>query len=213
MCNSLPQNSKVCTKCKEWKDRFRSNKQTRDKLASWCRDCEAELARKTYAKNPERDKENTRKYRAEHAEQERQRMKEYNARYYEENKDRVIRRVKVYVQANPEKVEQTRKSYLSTPIGRANKQAAHHRRRSLKMNAPGNYTATEWQALCSWFGDKCLKCGNAEITIDHVIPLIKGGSNAIDNLQPLCMSCNSSKRDKIADYRDSDRLAAFLDTL
>lgn len=31
------------------------------------------------------------------------------------------------------------------------------------------------------------------IKIDHVVPLSRGGSNALDNLVPCCTSCNSSK--------------------
>lgn len=52
-------------------------------------------------------------------------------------------------------------------------------------------------------GSSCLACGSDEdICIDHVIPVSKGGENSIDNYQPLCKSCNSSKRDKIKDYRN-----------
>lgn len=43
----------------------------------------------------------------------------------------------------------------------------------------------------------CYKCGTKEgITIDHIIPLIRGGSHGIGNLAPLCLSCNSSKGSK-----------------
>ena len=43
-------------------------------------------------------------------------------------------------------------------------------------------------------GAICAHCGVTEnLTIDHIIPLAKGGTNDLDNLQPLCKSCNSSK--------------------
>jgi len=53
------------------------------------------------------------------------------------------------------------------------------------------------------YGNKCLKCGTKKLlTIDHVIPISKGGTNDSDNLQPLCQRCNSEKGNKsCADYR------------
>lgn len=45
---------------------------------------------------------------------------------------------------------------------------------------------------------KCVFCGNKEnLTIDHIIPVSKGGSDDEDNLQILCKSCNSKKGAKI----------------
>lgn len=60
----------------------------------------------------------------------------------------------------------------------------------------------EWSALLRKYGKRCLKCGSTkDITKDHVVPLIEGGRHHIDNLQPLCRSCNSSKGRKSVDYR------------
>lgn len=93
-------------------------------------------------------------------------------------------------------------------------QALHHRRRARKLAAEGSYTATEWQALCAWFGNRCLACGTeGPLTVDHVIALARGGSNFIGNLQPLCGPCNSRKNARHADYRDPELLASFLASL
>jgi 5-methylcytosine-specific restriction enzyme A len=44
-------------------------------------------------------------------------------------------------------------------------------------------------------GGKCWYCGVARslLTIDHVVPLVAGGSNHIDNLVGACSVCNSTK--------------------
>ena len=76
--------------------------------------------------------------------------------------------------------------------------AHNHRRRA----ASGSYTVSEWQALLLYYDGKCLCCGTTEnIQVDHVVPLSKGGTNTIDNLQPLCKACNRQKMTKTIDYR------------
>lgn len=47
-------------------------------------------------------------------------------------------------------------------------------------------------------GHKCLICGSCdELTIDHIIPISKGGSNRDNNLMTLCKVCNQKKGDEI----------------
>jgi len=66
----------------------------------------------------------------------------------------------------------------------------------------GTHTAEQWADLLALTGWACLCCGARDrITKDHIIPVCDGGSDAIDNLQPLCQPCNSSKGATVADYR------------
>jgi hypothetical protein len=60
------------------------------------------------------------------------------------------------------------------------------------------------------FGYRCLACGvrertggSAVITQDHIVPLSRGGVNALWNIQPLCLKCNGEKKTEIFDYRDT----------
>lgn len=67
----------------------------------------------------------------------------------------------------------------------------------------GGYTQEQWEKLCSFF-DGCPKCGKKDVklTADHIIPVTLGGTNTIDNIQPLCLSCNVKKSNLyIVDYR------------
>ena len=47
----------------------------------------------------------------------------------------------------------------------------------------------------------CLKCNKkligTDATVDHVQPLSRGGTSDINNLQSMCRSCNSSKKDRL----------------
>lgn len=69
----------------------------------------------------------------------------------------------------------------------------------------GSHTIQEWRDLKKFYNYICLCCKQQEpfITLskDHVIPVVMGGSNAISNIQPLCVSCNSRKNIKVIDYK------------
>ena len=46
---------------------------------------------------------------------------------------------------------------------------------------------------------ECVECGvKVDLTIDHIVPLSGGGTNDVENLQFLCKSHNSAKKDRQA---------------
>lgn len=81
------------------------------------------------------------------------------------------------------------------------------KRRALKAASTGSFTAAEIAALYEKQKHKCATCkvaisdspGKKRFHIDHVMPLMKGGGNGIDNIQLLCRRCNLSKKDRHPD--------------
>ena len=73
-----------------------------------------------------------------------------------------------------------------------------HARRARLAKAEGSYTEQEWLDLCEKYNQLCAWCNNPKkLTVDHIIPISKGGSNFISNIQPLCGSCNSRKGNRL----------------
>lgn len=111
-------------------------------------------------------------------------------------------------EANPEKVRRTkeanREAYSATgarwqrdnPDKHCHKQAA---RRARVRGADGSHTLQEWQGLCEAHGHRCVHCGrdDSPLTRDHIVPVSKGGSDFIANIQPLCRVCNCRKGAKL----------------
>jgi len=58
-------------------------------------------------------------------------------------------------------------------------------------------TTEEMAEVFRRWGHKCDECGTEyNLTVDHIIPLAKGGDWDINNLRSLCVSCNSKKGDR-----------------
>lgn len=55
----------------------------------------------------------------------------------------------------------------------------------------------DWLRLVRRYDHRCAYCGDRpeELTIDHVVPVARGGRHGIGNTLPACRSCNSAKRD------------------
>lgn len=81
-----------------------------------------------------------------------------------------------------------------------------NRRERLRMaRSKGCHTKNEWRNMVDFFEGICVKCfggsGLYNVERDHIIPIYQGGSDSIDNIQPMCARCNASKGPENFDYR------------
>jgi 5-methylcytosine-specific restriction endonuclease McrA len=165
-------------------------------------------AKKSAAAHPERVRATKKRWNAANPDK----VRAMKARDAVRNAKQIADRLRKWERANAEKV-------------RIRKAASTAKRRS-RLEGIGDFTLEEWTALLDATGRKCLLCGVPEtdavyriakngarligrLTVDHVIPLSKGGRGTIDNIGPLCLPCNMRKHTKHIDYRE--KLAASTD--
>ena len=139
-----------------------------------------EWMRKWRAANPERVKAMKRRYRATHRVRELARRREL-ARLPE----------------NKLKTKQGYKRWAQSELGRSYFKERDHRRRARMRFVETGSCLVKIRELrkataCHWCGTKL-----DAITIDHVIPIARGGSHTPDNLVAACLRCNSSKRERL----------------
>lgn len=101
--------------------------------------------------------------------------------------------------------------YSKDPLVQLQKRRFERMRyKARKINAEGSHTFTEWLGLKQKFNNMCLCCKRIEpevkLTEDHIMPLSMGGSDYIENIQPLCQSCNTRKNAKFVSYLPSSSI-------
>ena len=98
----------------------------------------------------------------------------------------------------------------------AGSQAAHSRTQTLPdpNHRRRMFTTQERNLVYNRTEGHCGICGRfiplEEYTIDHIIPLSKGGTNDLSNLQPCCSFCNKAKDDSVGDDFYSRIVRIFL---
>ncbi|MEO7839315.1 MAG: HNH endonuclease [Anaerolineales bacterium] len=158
-----------------------------------------ELKRAHQKENPEKYDEALRKYRESHRE-------EINAKA-RERRQQDLEHYREIGRRSREKHAEERNAYQReySKENRDKLTLYTNIRRARKLEAEGSHTDQQWQELKAFYNYKCLCCGKQEpeikLTRDHVIPLTQNGTDSIDNMQPLCASCNSKKTTKHIDYR------------
>jgi len=165
-------------------------------------------------------------------------IQEYNSKYYTENKAYFQNHAKEYRKKHLKKLKKQCSDYYYSHQKEASEYAkkwqttnperhkengrrwrrnhpeihAFHARRykARKKDAQGSHTLEDWLWLCEKFDYRCLCCGKqVKLTEDHIQSLFCGGSDYIENIQPLCGPCNSRKHTKEIHYIPADTFLKF----
>jgi 5-methylcytosine-specific restriction endonuclease McrA len=205
---------KRCSKCGAEKPLAEfSRDKSRGRLRPQCKACRAESSRRYHANNRAVVLEKKRRYREANKEAEAQRsiryreanrdkVAAYKRRWREANKDALAERRRLWCEANPDHNRLWRE---------ANPEKARvilHRSRSRKRNAEGSFTAADIDRQRKAQKGKCYYCGKkCKLTVEHLVPLDRGGTNWPDNIVLACKPCNSGKRNKLPhEYAKGGRL-------
>lgn len=188
---------KTCSKCGESRalSEFCKDKMGRGGLCSACKACK----KAWWLAHTEKHAAYSKVWREGHPKECKATHKAYREVHLEECKAYS----KAWNKAHPEECKASYRAwYKAHPELRM---VANHARRARVLATGGRFSAQEWRDLKAQYDHTCICCGRKEpevmLTPDHVIPLVRGGSNSISNIQPLCLVCNQRKFTEATDYR------------
>lgn len=191
---------KICSKCKlELSiDSFNKHKRMPDGIRSECRSCTSEANRKWREANVEKRKIDNKKWRDANSDKDKQRKLDY----YYSNKLKMQKQSNDWHANNSGYSSDYMKQWREDNPGRSS-EYVHVRRTRMQNN--GLYKVLK-RDLKRLYSASCAYCGATEdITLDHVVPLKRGGSHGIGNLVAACRTCNSSKGAKLlVEWRKSN---------
>lgn len=200
---------KVCSHCKRELEfsYFCNDKTQKDGLSNRCRECRSVDNRKY----EQAHKEDRYLYKKQYREENRDRLLAYNTIYEQEHAENITIQQKLYRESHrSERIEATKRwrqnnpdklmAYNQSARVKTMKKSYRNKRRALALNTGGSYTDEDVKALLEFFDNKCAYTGEpleAHFHLDHIVPLIKGGTNYIWNLVPSNPTANLSKGKKV----------------
>lgn len=136
------------------------------------------------------------------AERKREVRAQVNFRYNESHKEEIRAYTKKNNIARAGDHREYYRQRRQNPEYREYSRVKTRQRTELKKLGRNDFTDEQWYTILDKYEHRCLRCGTTDrITMDHIVPLSRGGEHTADNIQPLCKKCNQWKFTKTIDYR------------
>jgi len=184
---------KTCRACQVEKplEDFSPWKQTKDGRYSYCRVCANAKSRAAKA-DPALRARNAARQRARRADPAiKARDRETSRAWKERNPER-----SAVLYNNPEKRAKDRER-RRTPLGRQRTVVIAQRYHARRRNQEGGFTFDEWHTILARFNHRCAYClAQADLQVEHMTPLSRGGRHETENIVPACRRCNQTKNSK-----------------
>jgi 5-methylcytosine-specific restriction endonuclease McrA len=122
-----------------------------------------------------------------HATERDDKRKAWEAEYRAKNKARMSEATQRWRERNP--------GYCKTYYEEHRAEALQNKlRRQARIKHQAKYSTKMVRERFAAFGDRCAYCGkDGKLTLDHFVPISKGGPDALGNIIPACSGCNGSK--------------------
>lgn len=201
------QQYKVCYKCKQMLsiDFFHKKSTGKFGVTGTCKFCSAIISAEWRKNNPERKKINDKKWaqanpdrtaaaKRRYSDKNKEAEKARKAAAYLANKESRDKKSRLWSKQNPEKERKRKRNWRRNNPEKARQE--NHKYRSKLRERSFAITKKEIAKLIA--PQKCFYCQEhtEKPTLEHVIPIARGGNHSIGNLVSACGICNSSKQDK-----------------
>lgn len=189
---------------KEWRENNKEHK--------------SEVSKEYYQKNKDKIASRQKEYNSTHKEE----ISANKKMYRENNKEQILLKEKQYRESHKEEIKEKQKiyylldrsnrlvysrkyykehteeirNYRSSEAGRAADKRAKYKRRMMIEGNGGTFSQQDVSNLLDFFDNKCAYTGEQLVSnyhLDHIVALIKGGTNYIWNIVPSNPSSNISK--------------------
>jgi 5-methylcytosine-specific restriction endonuclease McrA len=197
--------SMVCTKCKQDTPLELMGKAKRSKTGYniYCLKCIRAMSQAYRNSDPERNRNSQRKYLKNNRAKINERKK---ARYYTKPEELKTKAAKYRVENYERRLEVERNSRQKNKEKYRPRQNARQRVRN-KILAEKKYLILD-KELRKIYNSPCFNCGSTENqSLDHIIPISRGGNHSIGNVMTLCLKCNMSKHARtITEWKHSKNM-------